>query len=259
MTGEINDNSVTGMLTPIPVPYIALHSISVGGKFYWAKAFLLKMHQSIAGVQFSTDGALLIAHSKYSISSIIVVMDVSSGNVLSARSYSDGGYWNYNNIVKSMLISSGPSPMAYILSNYNAGGSCTGQHLFKFDPLTFSSAAWIKKTSGSTINNCDHLGLVFGRTNSFLYAFSWYNGKSTVSLLDTNGNSHWQYSTPGGDSSKSNSIKYKEIYAAKDMIIATSGSNYIKYNRIFSSSTSTYSVDTASSKTYRDPTASSSR
>jgi hypothetical protein len=145
MTGEINDNSVTGMLTPIPVPYIALHSISVGGKFYWAKAFLLKMHQSIAGVQFSTDGALLIAHSKYSISSFIVVMDVSSGNVLSARSYSDGGYWNYNNIVKSMLISSGPSPMAYILSNYNAGGSCTGQHLFKFDPLTFSSAAvWIK-------------------------------------------------------------------------------------------------------------------
>ena len=92
MTGEINDNSVTGMPTPIPVPYIALQSISVGGKFYWAKAFSLKTHQSIAGVQFSTDGELLIAHSKYSSSCFIVVMDVSSGNILSARSYSAGGY-----------------------------------------------------------------------------------------------------------------------------------------------------------------------
>jgi hypothetical protein len=38
------------------------------------------------------------------------------------------------------------------------------------------------------------------------------------------------------------------------MIIATSGGTYINYNRIFSSSTSPYSV--TSSLTYRDPTAS---
>jgi hypothetical protein len=108
---------------------------------------------------------------------------------LSSRSYSAGGFENYDKLIKSMLVSSGASPMAYILSDYNAGGSCSGQHLFKFDPLTFSSAAWINKTSGSTINNCGHLGLVFGRTELFLYAFSWYNSKSTVSLLYTNGNS----------------------------------------------------------------------
>jgi hypothetical protein len=44
-----------------------------------------------------------------------------------------------------MLVSSGASPMAYVLSNYNVGDSCTGQQLFKFEPLKFSSAAvWIK-------------------------------------------------------------------------------------------------------------------
>jgi hypothetical protein len=98
----------------------------------------------MTGVQFSTDGALLIAHS-YSSSCFIVVINVSSGNILSARTYSAGGYWNYNNHVKSMLVSSGASPMAYVLSDYNDGASCTGQHLFKFNPLTFTSdAVWIK-------------------------------------------------------------------------------------------------------------------
>lgn len=84
-------------------------------------------------MQFSTDGALLIAHS-FSDSSFIVVFNVSSGSVLSARRYSDGGYYNYNNLVKSMLVSSIASPMAYVLSDY-IPSSCSGQHLFKFDPL----------------------------------------------------------------------------------------------------------------------------
>jgi hypothetical protein len=37
-------------------------------------------------------------------------------------------------------------------------------------------------------------------------------------------------------------IKYKEIDAATDMIVATSGDSYINYNKIISSSTSPYSV-----------------
>ena len=52
-------------------------------------------------------------------------------------------------------------------------------------------------------------------------------------------------------------IKYKEIDAATDMVIATSGSSYINYNRIISSSSSTYSV--LSTETFRDPTANSNR
>jgi hypothetical protein len=114
MAGSTSDNSLTG--TSINIPYVALQSISVGGKIYWAKAFSSKAWQSMTGVQFSTDGALLIAHG-YSSSNFIVVIDVSSGNILSARSYSAGGYENYNNLVKSMLVSSGASPMAYVLSN----------------------------------------------------------------------------------------------------------------------------------------------
>ena len=49
-------------------------------------------------------------------------------------------------------------------------------------------------------------------------------------------------------------IKYKQIDAATDMVIATSGSTYINYNRIIHSSSSTYSVNTGSSKTFRDET-----
>jgi hypothetical protein len=52
-------------------------------------------------------------------------------------------------------------------------------------------------------------------------------------------------------------INYMEINASTDMIIATSGNSFINYNRIISSSTSPYSV--TESKTFRDPTSSTSR
>ncbi len=43
------------------------------------------------------------------------------------------------------------------------------------------------------------------------------------------------------------------------MIIATSGSTHINYNIIISSTSSTYSVDISSSKTFRDPTGDAAR
>ncbi len=155
-----------------------------------------------------------------------------------------------------MTVSSGSSPKAFVLSNYRTSDSCTGQHLFRFDPFTFSSAAhWIKKTLGTT--NCGHLGLVFGRSEVFLYSFSWYNGHATVSLLDLSVNSIWQYSTPDGDKNYSNMIKYHKIDTLTDMVIATSGYDYINYNRIISSKDHPYSV--LSSQTFRDPTPSTTR
>jgi len=67
-----------------------------------------------------------------------------------------------------------------------------------------------------------------------LYALSWYNSKSTVTLIDSDGNPHWQYSTPDGDSNYGNSINYKNIDESTDLIIATSGSMFINYYRIIS-------------------------
>jgi hypothetical protein len=89
---------------------------------------------------------------------------VATGAVKSARSYSTGGLYNMIPLIKSMVISSGPSPMAYVLSNFNTIG-CTGQKLFKFDPTTSFShpSAWVKETIGSNSNNCWYLGLTFGR------------------------------------------------------------------------------------------------
>ena len=128
--------------------------------------------------------------------------------------------------------------MAYVLSNYKASSNlCTGQHLFKFDPTTITPhpSSWTKKTTGSNTNNCYHLGLTFGRSESVLYAFSWFDSLSTVTMLDTAGNSIWQYSTTGGHHELGNLIQYKAIDAATDMIIATSGiDNSINYSRIIS-------------------------
>ncbi len=91
--------------------------------------------------------------------------------------------------------------MAFVLSNNMTAYNWYGQHLFKFDPTNTSPhpSAWIKKTIGSDMNNCGHLGLTFGRGEYFLYAFSRFNDLSTVTLLDIAGNSIWQYSTIGGD------------------------------------------------------------
>jgi hypothetical protein len=55
---------------------------------------------------------------------------VANGNILSARNYSDGSYSNYGNKIRSMIVSSGASPKAYILSNFQTNyleiESCTG-------------------------------------------------------------------------------------------------------------------------------------
>ncbi len=62
-------------------------SIAIPDYYYWAKVLSLKASGSLDGVQFSTDGAILIAHSS-SDPSFIVVFDVATGVVKSARSYS---------------------------------------------------------------------------------------------------------------------------------------------------------------------------
>ena len=91
-------------------------SILIPAKFYWAKAFSAKVGETIAGIQFSTDGALLIAHSSSAIG-FIVILNGATGAVVSTRTYSSDGSFNYDPRIKSMLVSSSPYPVAYVLSN----------------------------------------------------------------------------------------------------------------------------------------------
>jgi hypothetical protein len=51
---------------------------------------------------------------------------VSNGIILSARSYSEGGYGNFVNEIRSMTVNSGSSPMAYVLSNYRTNSTNIG-------------------------------------------------------------------------------------------------------------------------------------
>jgi hypothetical protein len=55
-----------------------------------------------------------------------VAFEVNSGKIISARKYSAGGYRNYENLIRSMTLSSGSSPMGYVLSSYRDSFSCTG-------------------------------------------------------------------------------------------------------------------------------------
>jgi hypothetical protein len=85
-----------------------LLSISKNSKIYWAKGFPLKIDHAIFGVQFSPDGVLLIAHSGFIPNdNFIIVLNVETGNVLSARVYTSGSINIYNYNVKSILVSSG--------------------------------------------------------------------------------------------------------------------------------------------------------
>lgn len=58
---------------------------------YWGKAFQGKIGETIAGIQFSTDGALLIAHSS-SAAGFIVVFNGYTGSLISARAYQADGF-----------------------------------------------------------------------------------------------------------------------------------------------------------------------
>ncbi len=80
----------------------------------------------MAGVQFSRDGALLIGHSA-STSSFIVVFNSATGAIQSLRTYSTANYINYDYMAKSIIIGSGTTPMAYVLSQSRVSStSCTG-------------------------------------------------------------------------------------------------------------------------------------
>jgi hypothetical protein len=119
IAGGTSDHKVTGLKSGLMYPYLAVTSIDIPDKYYWAKVLSLYPGATFSGLKFSNDGALLIAHSYNSANQeCIVAFNAGSGVVLSARSYSSYALINYNKLIKSILISSGPSPMSYILSNH---------------------------------------------------------------------------------------------------------------------------------------------
>jgi hypothetical protein len=96
---------------------------------------------------------------------------------------------------------------------------------------------WAKISTGSWSN----LGLIFGRTESLLYAFSYFNSMATLSLLDSDGNEKWSYAL--SDGFYYTLLYFKAIDASTDMVVATSKEgDVIKYSRILSSCASPYSV-----------------
>jgi hypothetical protein len=50
LAGGTYDITLTGVTTTSIIPYLALTSISTGGKYYWAKALSLKINTYLSGV-----------------------------------------------------------------------------------------------------------------------------------------------------------------------------------------------------------------
>ena len=63
MVGSTYDTTLATGLTTASYPFIAVTSVAIPDTYYWAKVLSLKGDTALAGVQYSNDGALLIAHS----------------------------------------------------------------------------------------------------------------------------------------------------------------------------------------------------
>jgi hypothetical protein len=63
MVGYTSDTTLTTGLSSADRPFIAVTSVATPDYYYWAKVHSLKTSTSFEGVQFSTDGTLLITHS----------------------------------------------------------------------------------------------------------------------------------------------------------------------------------------------------
>jgi hypothetical protein len=64
MAGETYDWTLAAGLTSGAIyPFIAVTSVGIPDKYYWAKILSLKAGARFRGVKFSSDGALLIVHS----------------------------------------------------------------------------------------------------------------------------------------------------------------------------------------------------
>jgi hypothetical protein len=92
MVGDTYDTTLATGLTSGANPFLAVTSVAIPDTYYWAKVLSLKVPTSLYGVQFSNDGALLIAHSYWSTNEYIVIFNAVTGVVLSARSYSSNGH-----------------------------------------------------------------------------------------------------------------------------------------------------------------------
>ena len=63
MVGDTYDTTLATGLTGGFYPFIAVTSVAIPDTYYWAKVLSLKGGSTFLGVQYSKDGALLIAHS----------------------------------------------------------------------------------------------------------------------------------------------------------------------------------------------------
>jgi hypothetical protein len=83
---------------------------------------------------------------------------------------------------------------------------------------------------------------MFGRTEDHILLYSFYDGKNTLSMMSSAGTWLWGYKFKNGDYNLNNILAFAAIDSSTDMTVATSGSGYIFYSRIVTSSTSPYSL-----------------
>ena len=74
MVGDTHDTSLAAGLTGGTYPLITMTSVTIPDTYYWAKVLSLKGGTEFRGVQYSSDGTLLIAHSYFSTTNEYIVI-----------------------------------------------------------------------------------------------------------------------------------------------------------------------------------------
>lgn len=145
-----------------------------------------------------------------------MILDAKTGDLITSRTY------KLSNIAhrleaRQIIIGSFPTNYAFVLSSVLQ----SGQHLFKFDPLTFNpSAIWAKRTFNSDIRNAINYGIIFGSSESVLYTYGYHDGAFKVSRINADslkGSVSWTYGLKG-NLTDSQAISQKQIDSTLEVV-----------------------------------------
>lgn len=115
------------------------------------------------------------------------------------------------------------SPKAFVVSLDQPSSGCTGNQVFSFDPMTYTtSARWAKRIP----TYCSYLGIIFGSSVNIVYAYSFHSSTLKVSRIDdTSGYLlSWTYGFAGNSNPLYASISHKSaINSNNDDMLVVSG------------------------------------
>lgn len=111
-----------------------------------------------------------------------MIFDSNDGTIKTSIMFEGSGI-TVDRLLKTIIISSGATPIAYMVTKHKPNYLCSGNKVFSFDPLTFSpNARWVKIINPA--DSCNYLGISFGWSESIIYAYNEQSSNLKLSRID---------------------------------------------------------------------------